>query len=100
MRTTAPMQDQQSTWERRAPLTGLIFVAIIIGVFAIGGSTPNGDASAQKATAFYVKHHDKHALLALILGVALPFIVFFASSLRNDLRRAGGTGQLANAAFG
>jgi hypothetical protein len=94
------MQEQQSTWERLAPLSGLIFVAIIIGVFAIGGSTPDGDASAQKATTFYVKHHDKQAVLAFILATALPFIVFFASGLRNDLRRAGGTGQLANAAFG
>jgi hypothetical protein len=91
---------QQSRWERLAPLTGVIAVAIAIAVFAIGGSTPEPDESAGKVLNFYSKHHDKHMALAFILAIAVPFLIFFASSLRTDLRKAGGTGQLANAAFG
>jgi hypothetical protein len=91
---------QQSTWERLAPLTGLVFVAIVVAVFAIGGSTPSEHDSALKVAAFYGKHHDKHMLLAFILALSLPFLLFFVSTLRYELRRAGGTGQLANAAFG
>ena len=90
---------QQNRWERRAPLTGVISVAIIVAVFAIGGNTPEGEDGAAKVRAFYIKHHDKHAALAFVLAIALPFLLFFVSSLRRDLRRAGGTGQLANAAF-
>ncbi|TMK98865.1 MAG: hypothetical protein E6G34_04965 [Actinobacteria bacterium] len=90
---------QQSRWERLAPLTGVISVAIIVAVFAIGGNTPEGDDGAAKVEAFYIKHHDKHATLAFILAIAVPFLLFFVSSLRRDLRRAGGSGQLANAAF-
>src|SRR5437588_1242034 len=90
---------QQSRWERLAPLSGVLSVAIIVAVFAIGGSTPEEHDSAAKVQAFYIKHHDKHAALAFILALAVPFLLFFVSSLRSDLRRAGGTGQLANAAF-
>jgi hypothetical protein len=90
---------QNTRWERLAPLTGVIAVAIIVAVFAIGGSTPEAEDGVIKVRAFYIKHHDKHAALAFVLAIAIPFLVFFASSLRSDLRRAGGTGQLANAAF-
>jgi hypothetical protein len=38
-------------------------------------------------------------LLSFMLALSIPFLLFFVSSLRYDLRRAGGTGQLANAAF-
>jgi hypothetical protein len=92
--------QQQSTWERLAPLTGVIFVVIAVLVFAIGGSTPDSGDSAVKVQTFYAKHHDKHMILSFILGISIPFLLFFVSSLRTDLRRAGGTGQLANAAFG
>src|SRR5437763_8445244 len=90
---------QQSRWERLAPLTGVIAVAIIIAVFSIGESTPDEHDSASKVWAFYSKHHDKHMVLAFILAIAIPFLVFFASTLRHELRRAGGTAQLANAAL-
>jgi len=86
---------QQSRWERLAPLTGVVAVAIIVAVFAIGGSTPDEHDSAAKVWAYYSRHHDKHITLAFILAIALPFLVFFASTLRHELRRAGGTGQLS-----
>jgi hypothetical protein len=92
--------QQQSTWERLAPLTGLVFVAIAVAVFAIGGSTPGDHDTAQQVQAFYGQHHNKHTALAFLLALSLPFLLFFVSSLRYELRRAGGTGQLANAAFG
>jgi len=38
-------------------------------------------------------------LLAFIMAISIPFLLFFVSILRYELRRAGGTGQLANAAF-
>jgi hypothetical protein len=91
--------QQQSTWERLAPLTGLVFVAIVVAVFAIGGSTPGDHDSAQKVQDFYGQHHDKHMTLAFIMAISIPFLLFFVSILRYELRRAGGTGQLANAAF-
>jgi hypothetical protein len=86
-------------WDRLAPLTGLVFVAIVIAAFAIEGSTPEEHDSAAKVQAFYTNHHDKHSAVAFVLAIAIPFLLFFVSSLRYDLRRTGGTGQLANVAF-
>jgi hypothetical protein len=91
--------QQQGTWERLAPLTGVVFVVIAVLVFAIGGSTPGNHDTAQQVQDFYGKHHDKHMALAFGLAFAIPFLLFFVSILRHELRRAGGTGQLANAAF-
>ena len=91
--------QQQSTWERLTPLTGVVFVAIVVAVFAIGGSTPGDHDSAREVQSYYGDHHDKHMLLAFIMALSLPFLLFFVSILRYELRRAGGTGQLANAAF-
>jgi hypothetical protein len=89
----------QSRWDRLAPITGFVFVAIVVTAFAIGGSTPEEHDSAAKVQAFYALHHDKHTAVAILLAIAIAFLLFFASSLRFDLRRIGGTGQLANAAF-
>src|ERR1700704_5244225 len=89
----------QSRWARLAPLTGVVFVAMVVAVFAIGGSTPDEHDSAAKVQAFYALHHDKQSGVAILLAIAIPFLLFFVSSLRYDLRRIGGTGQLANAAF-
>jgi hypothetical protein len=90
----------ESRWERLAPLTGIVFVAIVVAVFAIGGSTPEEHDSAAKVQAYYAAHHDKHTALAFVMAIGVAFLVFFASTLRHDLRRAGGTGQLSDAAFG
>jgi hypothetical protein len=91
--------DRQGNWERLAPLTGLAFVVIVVAVFAVGGSTPDQHDTAQEVQAFYGAHHDKHEILSFILAFSMPFLLFFTSILRHDLRKQGGTGQLANAAF-
>jgi hypothetical protein len=88
-----------SRWERLAPLTGVVFVVIVVVAFSIGGSTPEEDDPATKVQAFYVAHHDKQSALALLVAISIPFLLFFSSTLRQYLRRMGGTGQLANAAF-
>jgi hypothetical protein len=88
-----------SRWERLAPLTGVVFVVIVVVSFSIGGSTPEEDDPANKVQAFYVAHHDKQSALAFLLAISIPFLLFFSSTLRHQLRRVGGTGQLANASF-
>ncbi|HEY8779480.1 MAG TPA: hypothetical protein VIL93_06795 [Solirubrobacterales bacterium] len=74
-------------------------MAIVVVVFATGGSTPGDHDTAQQVQAFYGQHHDKHMTLAFIMAISIPFLLFFISILRYELRRAGGSGQLANAAF-
>jgi hypothetical protein len=87
------------SWERYAPLTGVVFVVLVVLVFAIGGSTPDPHDSTVKVAAYYTKHRDKQMALAFILAIGAAFLPFFASHLRRALDWAGGTGRLANAAF-
>jgi hypothetical protein len=87
------------SWERFAPLTGVVFVVIVVVVFAIGGSTPDPHDSTLKVATYYTKHRDKHMALAFLLAIGAAFLPFFASHLKRTLDWAGGTGRLANAAF-
>src|SRR5919204_1019982 len=87
------------SWERYAPLTGVVFVVLVVVVFAIGGSTPDPHDSTVKVASYYAKHRDKHMALSFILAIGAAFLPFFASHLRRALDWAGGTGRLANAAF-
>jgi len=89
-----------SIWERLAPLTGLLFVALIIIGFSVGGSTPDVHDSAQEVQSYYADHHTKQSVAAILVAFGAIFLIFFASSLRQALRAAGGTGRLANAAYG
>ncbi len=91
----------RSTWEQLAPLTGLAFVVIVVVAFvAVGGNTPGIHDPAQKVQSFYADHHSKEMNAGFLVAIGAGFLVFFASTLRNALRAAGGTGRLANAAFG
>jgi hypothetical protein len=87
------------SWERYAPLTGVVFVVLVVIVFAIGGSTPDPHDSTLKVATYYTKHRDKHMALSFILAIGAAFLPFFASHLRRTLDWSGGTGRLANAAF-
>jgi hypothetical protein len=88
-------------WERLAPLTGVVFVVLVIVAFIpLGGDTPDSHASAQKVADFYSKNTTREALAAYALALAVPFLVFFSSIVYRTLRTAGGRGRLAAAAFG
>jgi hypothetical protein len=88
-------------WERLAPLTGVVFVVLVlVGFIPLGGDTPGSHASAQKVVDFYSKHTTREALAALAVALSVPFLVFFSSILHRALRAAGGSGRLATAAFG
>jgi hypothetical protein len=88
------------SFERFAPLTGVAFVVIVLIGFLIGGDTPGAHASAARADSFYDKHHDAQTIAAFVVALGAAFLPFFASSLKRALDWSGGTGRLANAAFG
>jgi hypothetical protein len=90
----------KSNWERLAPLTGVLFVILVVLGFSVGGSTPGVHDSAQEVQSYWADHHSKQVGAAFLVLIGAVFLVFFASSLRHALRAAGGTGRLANAAFG
>jgi hypothetical protein len=88
-------------WERLAPLTGAIFVIIVVIAFVpLGQDTPGTHASAAKVQKYYQDHQGREIAAALVLALGLPFLVFFSSVLYRVHRLAGSQGRLAAAAFG
>jgi hypothetical protein len=85
---------------RLAPLTGLLFVVLLLGgVVVIGNFEFLPDP--EELAAFYVEKNDQVFLGGgIALGSAF-FLVWFAGSLRAYLRSAeGGSGRLSAVAFG
>ncbi len=77
-------------WSPRAPLTGLVFVVlVIVGGPVLAGSTPKSGATAAKVISFYTAHRDRERAAAIVLAFAFVAFLFFAATLRARWRRAG-----------
>ena len=91
---------------RFAPLTGVIFVVLlVIGFIPLGGDTPDTDASAAKIISFYSDHETKEILAIIAVALAALFLALFAVAIRDYLRDTGGgefwpTVALVGAAIG
>lgn len=83
------------------PLTGVVFVGLMLAAFALTG--PGMDATnatqktAQEIADHYKDHKDKEMIGAFLLGLAAVFFLFFAGWLRKVLREAEGTGGMLSA---
>jgi hypothetical protein len=76
---------------RFAPLTGAIFVVLlVIGFIPLGGNTPGTDASAAKITSFYNDHQTKEIVAIVVVALAALFLALFAVAIRDYLRDTGG----------
>jgi hypothetical protein len=76
---------------RFAPLTGAIFVVLlVIGFIPLGGNTPGTDDSAAKITSFYSDHQTKEILAVIVVALAALFLALFAVAIRDYLRDTGG----------
>ena len=70
------------TTKKLLPLSGIMFVvSTLVTVIAIGGSTPDTNASAQKIFSYYDAHNGRQVLAAFLITAAVPFLVFFGVSL-------------------
>src|SRR5438128_10029764 len=74
-------------WSRLAPLTGIVFVGLLVATFAVGGSTPGVHATGLKVLSYYKAHHSRQMASAFLGAVGVVFLLFFAAALRTDLRR-------------
>jgi hypothetical protein len=70
-----------------APLTGALFVVLVLVAFiALGGETPEGDASARKVVSFYSDNETKEIIASVVLALATVPLVYFSSLLRERFR--------------
>lgn len=84
-----------------APLTGVLFVILVIVSFAVAGDEPpDTDEGAQAVFDFYNENDGSVVAGALVQGLAAAVFLFFAGILRTALREApGARGTLAGISF-
>ena len=82
------------------PLTGILFVVLVIVAFVVGGETPGTDDSAQTIVSFYVDNDSEQSVASALLALACVAFLFFLGSLRRTLRAvAGDEGGLSTVAM-
>jgi hypothetical protein len=87
-------------WSRLAPLTGIVFVVLLVVSFVVGGSTPGVHASGAKVISFYQAHCNKQKISDYLSVLGVIFLVFFAVSLRSHFGRFEQARGLAMLGFG
>jgi hypothetical protein len=88
-------------FEWLAPLSGIVFVALLIIGFAITGETPDPtEDSAEEVIQYAIDNDDELMLGGALVSLSGVFMVFFGSWLRKALAGAPGSGgAAANVAF-
>jgi hypothetical protein len=72
------------------PLTGILFVVLVIVAFAVSGETPGTDDPAEEIVDFYLDNDESQQLASALLALGCVALVFFLGSLRRALRAAAG----------
>lgn len=76
-------------------------VLIVLAFTAVGGKTPDDNASAAEVVSYYRDHKNASMIAALMLTIGAVLLVLFAARLREVLRGDGlGSGALPIAAYG
>jgi hypothetical protein len=87
-------------WPAFAPLTGILFVVLVVVAFTVSGETPDTDDSPQKILSFYIDNDSEQMFAAALLAWGAVAFLFFLGILRTTLRAAeGALGRLSAVAF-
>jgi hypothetical protein len=87
--------------QRLVPLTGVLFVVLVVASFLIEGETPDTDARPREVVEYYTDHEGQVIVGAILACVGAVSLVFFAAVVRRALRRGEqGIGVLSVAALG
>jgi hypothetical protein len=86
--------------ERFAPLTGVLFLVLVIVAVIVGGESPAADDSVEKVLDYFKGDRDSAIAASIILGSATVPFLWFAGVLRAVLAAAEGPpARLANTAL-
>ena len=87
--------------ERFAPLTGILFVLLVIAAVIVGGESPSADDSTRKVFDYFDGDRDRVLISSIILAIGVGAFLWFAGVLRSVLAAAEGPpARLANTAWG
>ena len=84
---------------RLAPLTGIVFAALLVVTF-LSPSSPGVHDTGQQVIAHYKLHHGASMIGGFCGALGVIFFVFFVGSLRSFLRGHEGGEGLSAVAFG
>ena len=89
------------SWARYAPLSGLLFVALLVASMIVSGfDSVDSNDSVVKVVKFWTDNDTEQSAAALIGAVATVPFLWFLGSLRSAFREAeGGTGRLSSIVF-
>ena len=89
------------TWSRYGPLSGLLFVLLVVASIIVGGfDSVDSNDSTVKVIKFWHDNDGEQIASALIGALAMVPFLWFLGSLRSTLRVAeGGAGRLAAVAY-
>jgi hypothetical protein len=72
------------------PLTGILFVVLVIVAFVVSGETPDIDDSPQSIVSFYLDNDSEQQWASALLALGCVAFVFFLGTLRRALRAVAG----------
>jgi hypothetical protein len=93
--------SKNSKLERVGALTGIAFVALLVGFRVIEGSgLPSADASQSTVVEFWTQHRNEQILVAIMASLGAVVFTWFAGVMRTALARAeGDQATYANLSF-
>jgi hypothetical protein len=87
------MQDR---WGHLAPLTGVVFAALVfIGFLSAGTRAPDADSAPAKIIAYYVMHGTEVKTTDILFVLAFLFLIWWAGALRSYIRHTPATEGLS-----
>src|SRR3989441_12999214 len=89
---TTSSTSTRGFWERLWRLSGINFVVFAIIAYVIYGYPPPVGASADALVAFYDGHRTRILIAAVVSGLAVLNLLWFAAALRVTLADAGPDG--------
>ncbi len=90
---TSPIGVNTSAfWERLWRTSGVQFIALCVIAYLIYGNQPPVGASPDALAAFYHDHHSRILIAAVIFGLAVLYLMWFAAAIRVSLGDAGKDG--------
>jgi len=96
-----PRAQRARKWRDLTPLTGALFVLVMLGAFIVAGNTPEGDASAQAVIDHYTANRTQGIVASIVLALAAVPALAFSAWLRERARLAVDNGRtLASFALG
>ena len=92
MHSSASVTTTPQFWERLWRTAGMQFVGLFVAAYFVYGNQPHVGASADALVAFYQGNRMRILIAAVLGGLAMLNLMWFAAALRTTLAEAGRDG--------